>query len=166
MFACQIWTHLAVVVLRMDGEERMCLRWFSAVYKRRSAGTNRAIHNPLASSQKPLMSEDVDAQAHEHAHSSRSSSCRKHLQRSDAHLSMSLYAVSAFLQRIYIRRKRYAFTRPPDAEHWTHKNTHMAEISVSACQFLLCCPGATPGENTGSPYWAVLNEPTLKPMTY
>lgn len=28
------------------------------------------------------------------------------------------------------------------------------------------CPGSTPGHNTGSPYWAALNEPTLKPVTY
>lgn len=30
----------------------------------------------------------------------------------------------------------------------------------------ILCPGSTPGENTGSPYWAVLSEPTLEPMTY
>lgn len=35
----------------------------------------------------------------------------------DAHMSMSLYAVFAFLQRIYISRKTYSFPRPPDAEH-------------------------------------------------
>lgn len=35
----------------------------------------------------------------------------------DAHMSVSLYAVFAFLQRIYISRKTYSFTRPPDAEH-------------------------------------------------
>lgn len=54
-------------------------------------------------------------------------------------MSMSLYSVFAFLQRIYISRKTYSFTRSPDAEHYTHKNTNMAMISVSACQFLLWC---------------------------
>lgn len=63
------------------------------------------------------------------AHSSKSNSCRKHLQRSGAHMSMSLFA---FLQRNYISRKTYSYNRPPDAEHWTYKNTHMAQISVSA----------------------------------
>lgn len=58
---------------------------------------------------KTLMNIDVYTQTHEHALSSRSSSCRKHLERSDAHMSMSLFAAFAFLQRIYISRKTYSF---------------------------------------------------------
>lgn len=60
-----------------------------------------------------------------HAHSSGSGSCRKHLERSDAHMSTSLFAVFSFLQRIHISRKTYSFTRLPDAEHWTRKKTHI-----------------------------------------
>ncbi len=55
----------------------------------------------------PHMNADVYTQTHKHATSSGSSSCGKHLERSDAHMSMSLYAVFAFLQRLHISRKRF-----------------------------------------------------------
>lgn len=86
---------------------------------------------------KPLMNADVYAQTHKPAHNSRSSSCRK--TSAEARHPMSLHSVFAFLQRIYVSRKKSSFIHPPDAEHYTHKNTHMARISVSACQFLLWC---------------------------
>lgn len=62
------------------------------------------------------MNADVYTQTHKHAHRGRSSSCRKHLERSDAHMSTSLYAVFAFLRRHYISRKTNSFNRPPDAK--------------------------------------------------
>lgn len=47
MVACQTW-----IFGFTDGwSSGTCLRWFTAVYKWRSAGTDRAKHNPLASSQ-------------------------------------------------------------------------------------------------------------------
>ncbi len=156
-----------------DGWSReTCPRWFTAVYKWRSAVTDGAIHNPLASSHNHSWAQ-TDIHKHTSMHTAAGQAAVENICRGqDAHMSMSLYAVFAFLQIIYISRKTYSFTHPPDAEHRTHKNTHMATISVCACQFLLCClfllscPGSKPGENTGSTYWAVLSEPTLEPMTY
>lgn len=47
-----IWLHIRHKYLFHGWvEQRKCLRWFTALYKWRSAGTDRLIHNPLAPSQ-------------------------------------------------------------------------------------------------------------------
>lgn len=64
---------------------------------------------------------------------------------------------------IIVQKEDHIFISPPDAEHW------LGFLSVSASSSSVrvtiagrsSCPGSTPGENTGSPYWAVLSDLTL-----
>lgn len=55
---------------------------------------------------KLLKNEHIYTQTHEHAHSSRSNSCRKHLERSNAHMSASLYAALHFSRESTLVERR------------------------------------------------------------
>ena len=174
MSACQIWIFFLFGCGGfMDGWSRAShLRRFTAVYKWRSAAAHRGLHTLLWHSDKSLSWWQTSKHKHTHAFTQQQV---KQLYKTSGevrrpHVDVPLCCVCIPPENPH--RKTYSLTHPP--ERWAHINTHMATI-----QFLLCCRPVwlslagrvsslayTAGGNTGSPNWAVLNEPALEPMTY
>ena len=82
----------------------------------------------------PLMNEHIYTQTHECAHSSRSNSCRKHLERSNAHMSASLYAALHFSRESTLVGRRI---HSPVLQFKNPKRTY-------GCDFCQCLPVPPP----------------------
>lgn len=105
-----------------------------------------------------------------------SSSCRKHLQRSYAHMSAAL-GVYISPEILDLREDiQYIRGQSPDVLHKKTNNKKQRQPWVPVlcqllpwCRSLLftagrrsSCPGSPPGENRGSPHWSVLGEPMTR----
>lgn len=139
MVAWQIWIFFIWVWWFYGWVEHgdVCLKWFTSVYKWRSAGTDRAIHNPLAPSQNHSW-----AQTPVHKHTSTHTAagrtavtniCRGHTPTRQCPSTLCVH----FSGESTLAKGRI---NPPVLQMQSNeptKNTHMATISVSPRQFLL-----------------------------
>lgn len=161
---------LSTAVLR---SRKMCPSWFTAVCQGRSAGTDRALHTLPASPQNRTRTH-TSTLKHRHAATVQAAAeniCR--VQTPTCHQP----SVFAFLWRICICRKTSNIHAPSLQMCYTWKKHNKSWRALQPWLPVLCqllpwcrsllftagrssCPGSTPGENTGSPHWAVLGEPT------
>lgn len=165
-----------------DGWSReTCLRWFTAIYKWRSAGTDRAMHCSLASSQNHSWTQ-TSKHKHKSVHAAADRAAVENICRGQTptcqcpstlclHFPRESTLAGRHIHSPGLQMQSITLTK---TQIWLWFLSVLASFSSGAGPSSLTvsiagrssCHVSTPGENTGSPYWAVLNDPTLEPVTY